>query len=252
METPRTLFVTATLPEARGILNGVSSLGQARFRPIRSHLMAELPGFGGGQDCWVVTGMGPQAASRGVEEALKLNGSFDQVVGFGVAGGLSPKSRTGDLLIPSQIDFEGVSYVPTPRLVKEFAQVAMTRFWTKGITMERVVRSPRAKQELFGNLGVDFVDMESGAWGKVCQNLGVEWCVVRSVLDGPDELLSRGFEGLSDEFGRSRGFRSAMTLLRNLGEWGDMAKVIRGQMPKAMDSLQKVALAWLNSKPSIR
>ncbi len=248
----RVLFISATISEAKGVLKHSLLKRTGPWVENSSFCHCTLSAPLKAECVWVATGMGPDSAESALEAALTSLGPFEKVVGVGVAGGLHPESKTGDLLIPSKIHFQEEVFEPSPILWKAFSSSAPKRFFTSGVTVNQVVRGPKEKESLFDRYGADFVDMESGAWALVCQKRGIDWCVIRSVLDSSQETLPDVFDGLSDAFGRSKGLRTVFLLLKRWRHLRVLSKVVRTEMNLCSRTLSQTLDAWIRTKPDIR
>ncbi len=180
------LFVTATLPEAEAIFGKSAKPWAAK----QDYLVRENI---------VVTGMGVEAAEKGLRSALVDLSNFSAVIGVGVAGALSPRLHIGDLILPSEVRYGTSVEKPT----KDLFPIASI-FSEALVTVDHLVASPAEKAGLHAATGAIAVDMESAVWGRVCREKGIPWMVARSILDRADENLPTGLGGISDGFGRPR------------------------------------------------
>lgn len=150
----------------------------------------------------------------------------NEVIFTGIAGGINPELRPGDIVIAAKMaqhDFgtltaEGmevrgtkspVTWMRNPIFLEPdarllaLADAAAKRIKLadietrdgkrlpriiKGIivTGDVFVASPAKKAELRKTLGADAVEMEGAAVAQVCRDLRVPWLVIRSISDGAD------------------------------------------------------------------
>ena len=98
------------------------------------------------------------------------------LVSFGLAGGLDPALRAGDLVIPSHVLLAG-SLLPTdPALLGR----------ADGSTLlcgETEVASAAEKRHLFEMTGAGAVDLESGAVARVALQHGLRLAALRAICD---------------------------------------------------------------------
>jgi adenosylhomocysteine nucleosidase len=150
-----------------------------------------------------VTGMGPRNARRVAEAALAAM-PCEFVVTGGLAGGLDPALRTGDLVFDADPDFPR-----TEALRRTTAREG--RFHT----VERVVSTAAAKAALRRETGADAVDMESAAIREVCRARGIPSATFRVISDRADEDLPLDLGDLLTADDRVDFARLAFSLLRS-------------------------------------
>jgi len=142
------------------------------------------------------TGVGPALADAAAERMLAAS-TFDRVIVSGIAGGLAPASRVGDLVVPEEV-YDGATgerFRSTP---------------VDGVTPQGVIRMGGADEyELTDDdvarlvaEGVTAVDMETAAIARSCDRHGVPWLAFRAISDmAGDESLSGDVLNIVDEFG---------------------------------------------------
>lgn len=136
----------------------------------------------------VVTGIGLKRAEEGLKQALSMFQNVDSIIGYGLAGGLIKTSKRGDLVLPKTVQTFDSKWVPLLPL-KNFI-TPTNEPWNKLLSVNKVVLSPIDKAGVYAASGMEAVDMESGAWAKVCVESNINsWGIVRSVLDGGEDLL---------------------------------------------------------------
>jgi adenosylhomocysteine nucleosidase len=131
-----------------------------------------------------VTGIGPRNARRIAEAALAGDPpSF--VVTSGLAGGLAPALRSGDLVFDADAGF------PRTEALRR-ASAKQVRF--HGV--DRLVATAAAKARLHRETGADAVDMESAVVRELCRARGIPSATVRVISDAADEELPLDFGAL--------------------------------------------------------
>ena len=153
-----------------------------------------------------VTGMGAANARRSAEAAL-AGEHPDFVVTSGLAGGLDPALRTGDLVFDADDGF------PRTEAFRR-ASARAGRF----VQVERVAASVAAKAQLRRDTGADAVDMESAAIRDVCRARGIPGATLRVISDPADEDVPLDFGGLVTADGRLDHGKLARALLRSPGK----------------------------------
>lgn len=153
------------------------------------------------------TGDGPRAATDGCQ-ALVERWHPESLLVIGVAGGLAPAHKEGDLVTAATVVDLGLgqSYEPTTHLAWPAAARARLA------TIDRVAWTAAEKHELWRRLGspeAAAVDMESAAFARVAERHGLPWGVLRAVIDPADEDLPLDFNRFRGADGRVRGSRVA-------------------------------------------
>lgn len=155
-----------------------------------------------------------------------LHFGAERLIFSGVAGGLNPKLKVGDLIIASKlcqydVDIsafghplgfipESSVYIPAdPKLNALAKEVAKE----KGINLyegiiasgDSFVASAEKKQWIIQNFKADAVEMEGASVANVCHLFKVPFCILRSISDSADGEADVSF----DEFLQSSAKRSA-------------------------------------------
>ncbi len=144
-----------------------------------------------------------------------LHFGVEKLIFSGVAGGLNPSLRVGDLIIANKlcqydVDItafghplgfipESSVYIQADSALNTLAQeVAKER----GIKLQEgiiasgdsFVASAKKKQWLIENFGADAVEMEGASVANVCHLLKVPFCILRSISDSADGEADVSFD----------------------------------------------------------
>jgi adenosylhomocysteine nucleosidase len=118
----------------------------------------------------------PDGAEAAAEWLVEQN--VDALVSFGLAGGLDPALRPGDVVVPETVREQDHVYATDPRV--------SARFGRRGGTLlagAAVVADVEEKARLFSRTGAVAVDLESGAVARVAARHGLPFAVLRAVCD---------------------------------------------------------------------
>jgi len=140
-------------------------------RDVEGMALFQLPGA-----VVVVGGIGERSARKASEMAVTY-ARPEFLVNAGLAGGVSPKLKVGDV-----------------GRAKEVVEISSgTRYPTSGgdwvLVTGATVSGPEAKQQLFERYGADVVDMEAAAVAQVAQEHGLKLIIIKSVSDVAQFLL---------------------------------------------------------------
>jgi len=145
------------------------------------------------------------------------------VISTGVAGGLAPQLRAGDLVIADRLllesgadgSFESVAVAPeTVRLAHAaIHRAGLTAAAGPMLTARRVLSSAAGKREAHSRSGAIAVDMESAAIAVETAPCAARFVCVRAIIDEAAHELP-GAE-LADESGQVSALRAAAFFLSN-------------------------------------
>lgn len=194
---PRISILTATTIEFRAI-------GRALPKPRRV--------WNRGRSCLISTqlsnavllmrtGMGPQKSHAATKQLLE-GGNWDLVISTGFAGALRDLS-IGTLVVGEDVLDEPFAIPPKAPLVCDAEWVAkLSALSGRSIpvpvggrfaTVPRVLTRSEEKQQLAAATGAMAVDMESGSIGRVANEFGVPFLIIRTISDGMGEDLPMDF-----------------------------------------------------------
>ena len=134
-------------------------------------------------------------ASRAEREAAALIAAGAQaLLSFGLAAGLDPAVRAGDVLCPDRVIVaEGETRATDPAwreavvATASSAGIAMTAGGLAAV--DRVIATAAEKRTLWESTGVRAADMESGATARAAAKAGLPHIVIRAVADPAERDL---------------------------------------------------------------
>ena len=115
------------------------------------------------------------------------------IVSFGVAGGLHPELKAGDVIVPDAIKKGDQTWFTDPSLTEKFRQ----RLQAQGLThhdgtiagADSVAATPQDKAKKFAETGAKAVDMESHIAAAWAAENGIPFGVIRVVSDAAHRSL---------------------------------------------------------------
>lgn len=116
-----------------------------------------------------------------------LPGDVTGVLSFGIAGGLAPQARTGDVLLAGTLHADRV-FMPDAAWTAVLAADTGARVVPLAAS-DALLADVEAKRALHEATGARAVDMESGAVARFATARGLPFAVLRAVADGPDDAL---------------------------------------------------------------
>lgn len=128
---------------------------------------------------WCVGGVGREPAARAAR--LMIAGHRPALlISAGFAGGLTADLRRGDCVEPAGV--RGTTPGPELRLAASGAGPTL-------VTVDRIVRTPAAKEALAAETGARLVDMETLAVAEVARDAGLPCRGLRVISDAVDDEL---------------------------------------------------------------
>jgi adenosylhomocysteine nucleosidase len=188
---------------------------------------------------FLVTGMGPEYASRAMEATN--SSSYDACICAGFAGALRAEYQAGDVFIPERVtDKSGAkSLICDPVLFESAKPLKVGRTL---LSSPEIIASSAEKATL--SSAADAVDMESFTVIAAAQKLGIPALAVRAISDTSDQEMPVDFSRSLDENGQI----STGAVLRLLaGQPGKIAALMRlGRQSKlAAETLANFLLAYI-------
>jgi adenosylhomocysteine nucleosidase len=135
------------------------------------------------------------SAERARSEAARLVAEgATALLSFGLAGGLAPDLRPGDLLLPEAVISPHARSTPTDAGWRErvHARLAVNGLELRAgavLGSERIVATASDKRALFEATGAQAVDMESREVAAIATAAGLPLLVVRALADPHDQVI---------------------------------------------------------------
>jgi hopanoid-associated phosphorylase len=161
----------------------------------------------------VVCSGGIPAKARRIADQLLAAGATG-LISFGIAGGLAPTLRPGDLVIGTGVAIGERIFKTDPAWQLQLLQrlPAALRGLIEGET--EIAATPAGKGRLYARRGALVVDLESAAVAEACAAAGKPFAVIRAVADPADRRLPSLALDALDEEGRTLPMKVAAGLLR--------------------------------------
>lgn len=171
----------------------------------------------------VCAGGNPARLAAALEAAP---GPIAAVLSFGIAGGLDPELRTGDLVVASRVRGPSGAYSADHDWAMRLAAATGARVGTLAGAAE-VAGTPGEKARLRAMTGALAVDLESEAAAAFAARRGLPFAALRAIADEAGSVLPRAAAvGLNPDGSPAPG-RVLLALLRRPGELGALLKVAR-------------------------
>lgn len=152
-------------------------------------------------------GLGAMDPGRCRAEAGRLAAAQpDLLVSFGLAGGLVPHCRPGELVLPrAVVTPDGPRWDVDPAWRDALAvHLRAARDEPVAASVDDAVTTPAAKRELAARTGAAIVDMESAVLARAAAEHGLPMIVVRAVCDPVGRTVPAVMRTLTDGAGRLR------------------------------------------------
>ncbi len=214
-------------------------LGAIRKRVARRAALSDgLAGFtgslGGERIAFVATGVGMARAQESARRALRAFAHPRLVISTGVAGGLAPQLKAGDLVIAQRLLIEsGGGYDEAGRIAPatlELVRQALERRHLNAavgttLSVPRVLSTAAAKRGAYVRSGALAVDMESAAIALAAAACGAPFVCLRAIIDeAADDLPASELAG---ESGHVSKLKAAAFLLKHPRVLARMPSVVK-------------------------
>lgn len=159
--------------------------------------------------------------------ATRLDEGFDGVLSFGVAGGLDPARRPGDVVIAEAV-MDGDRCLETdPRWTRALRHALPVGTTARITGSDTAITTVEAKQALYRTHGAVAVDMESHIAARVAHARRLPFAACRVVLDdAAHEVPAVAVAGMADD-GRSDILAVLAALARSPGQLGALLHLAR-------------------------
>jgi len=133
------------------------------------------------------------------------------LVSFGLAGGLDPALRPGEIVIPAAVSAGG------ERFDADWALTAALGGPTHDLMLaaDAVLATAASKAAAYRSSSARAVDMESGAVARVAVRAGLPWAVLRVICDPAERDLPPAALAALSASGAIAGWRIARSVLAN-------------------------------------
>ncbi len=163
----------------------------------------------------VTIGGGTPGGAEMAAESLAAGGA-NGLLSFGLAGGLDPALRPGDLLVPRAVRAFGQSWPADPGLLAVLGGPTIELLLSEAT----VVASAAAKRRLWQATGAAAVDLESGAVAEAAIRHDLPFAVLRAVCDPASRSLPAAALSALNTAGRVRPWRFLAVALGHPGQLG--------------------------------
>ena len=184
---------------------------------------------------------GRQAADRLVQQGCS------KLLSFGIAGGLTPKLRVGDVVFSNHVVTtldESYGKRPATKKVDGLSLGGAKPLQMSVCGVDEIVFNPTDKARLHQHTRAAIADMESHGVARAASAAGVPFFVLRSVSDAVgDHLPEFVAEGVNED-GAANLKPILLALLKNPFRLGALLK-LKGNTDRALSALQKAACSEL-------
>jgi len=176
-----------------------------------------------------ISGIGPEAACAAAMSLVEHGATA--LLSWGCAGALSSTLEPGDLLLPRTI-LTGDNQMLHPHEMwrKRLAdQLSGALKWHEDMLVEsnRTISGTAEKQAMAHTSGAIAVDMESAAIGRVADQAGIPFMVIRAVADSADEGLPSCITEAVNGRGQLQMMRLLPILILRPALWPKLARLGR-------------------------
>jgi len=187
---------------------------------------------------------GARSGRATVLSRFLIEDGCDALLSFGMAGGLVPELRAGDVIVADAIvtpDQERL--IPNPRWRQLISDSLIGKHKVISGTLagvDQAVLTPAAKSQLHHSTGCLAVDMESHEVASVAQQANVPFLAVRAVSDPADQAIPAWMASLIGENGQLQYGKVISGLISHPGDITRLPRLSRDSRA-ALEALRRVA-----------
>ena len=130
---------------------------------------------------------GGTAAGADAAATRAIAAGATALLSFGLAGGLDPALRPGDIVVPSAVVSRDVAFNADAALMAHIGCAASHRL----LGADAIAADAATKQRLWRQTGAAAVDLESGAVARAATAHGLPFAVLRAICDAAERDLPR-------------------------------------------------------------
>ena len=198
---------------------------------------AGLPGCDRGCEVFVA-GMGCECARSAAARAIERGARA--VLSWGVAGGLSPRLRCGDLLLPGRVVSERGEWPTDARLRARFLRAVPGVHEIDALYCSDAPAASLERKRELADRGFAAVDMESAGVAMAAAQAGAPFAVVKAVCDPASRAVPALAVRMLDERGRLRVPSLLDAACAGPRAWRKL-RALRGDFSAARASLRRAA-----------
>lgn len=158
----------------------------------------------------LAVGGGTSEGAEAAAESLAAGG-VTALVSFGLAGGLDPRLKPGDCVVPRVVRAVGQNWCTDPALSELLGGVTVDVL----LGESRVAATAETKRRLWRTTGAAAVDLESGAVAQAAERHGIAFAVLRVICDPADLSLPSASLAMLDARGKLHISRVLAALARH-------------------------------------
>ncbi len=170
-----------------------------------------------------VAASGATRAGAGRAIDLLLRAGATELVSLGLAAGLDPAIRPGQLVVPCRIVIDGSEVLCSPALCARLGGDTGEALLHSDV----VVAAAAAKRALHASTGCAALDMESGVMALAAQRAGLPFAALRAICDPAERDVPAAAQCALAPDGRLAVGRMLASLLHNPGQMPHMVALAR-------------------------
>jgi len=148
------------------------------------------------------------------------------IISFGVAGGLSPSLKPGDVVVASSVVTAKARFTTDPRWSQSLQNAVQHAIPSLPVfAADATVMTVLEKEALWKGTGAAAVDMESGAAAEVAEHYGLPFAVLRVIIDPAHRSIPISAAVGARENGNTDGLAVIRSLMRRPGDIGEIIRL---------------------------
>ena len=178
----------------------------------------------------IISGMG---SSNAIQSANILKDKYPDmqgIISWGVAAGLTPDLKTGDVVLPRYIIPVGGESAELNNSLLTSLEQKLSRFFfvkpeTSLASTNELLMDATSKKKLHHNTGGQAADMESGALLEFAQQNNLSFSAIRTISDSLDDVIPAAVANYTKEDGSVQLWGLLSEVITNPVQWKQLINI---------------------------
>lgn len=178
----------------------------------------------------IISGMGPENAKQAAHILTEKFPEIEAIISWGVAAGISPDLRTGDVVLPKHVIPVGAESmeINNPLLIsleQKLSKFSFVKLETRLAGTEELLIDAAAKKKLHQHTFAHVADMETAALFKFARTRDLNFAAIRAISDTSYDELPQCIANYTNQDGSVQLGGLLSEIVTNPVQWKHLIKV---------------------------